>query len=58
VQKRTDSRLTACQDRYTLPDCGDNHMLFIVVVGIVLIAVGFIPRMYGYLPTGRLGGRP
>ena len=26
-------------------DCGDNHMLLIVGVAIVLIAVGIIPRM-------------
>jgi hypothetical protein len=26
-------------------NCGDNHMLFIVGVGIVLIAVGIIPRV-------------
>jgi hypothetical protein len=43
VHKRTDSRLAACQDRYTA-DCRNNHMLFIV--GIVLIAVGIIPRMW------------
>ena len=27
------------------PDCGDNHMLFIVGAAIVLIAGGIIPRM-------------
>jgi hypothetical protein len=27
------------------PKCGENHMLFIVGVAIVLIAVGIIPRM-------------
>jgi len=53
VQKRTDSPFAACQDRHTprdtrlrrgTPDCGENHMLFIVGVVIVLIAVVFIPR--------------
>jgi uncharacterized membrane protein YidH (DUF202 family) len=28
-----------------LSNCGDNHMLFIVSVGIVLIAVGIISWM-------------
>jgi hypothetical protein len=50
VHKRTDSLLAACQDRYTPPDWGDNHMLFIVGVGVVLIAVGIIPRTW--LPGG------
>ena len=47
VHKRTDSHLSACQDRYTprRPDYGENHMLFIVGVVIVLIAVLIIPRM-------------
>ncbi len=47
MHKRTDSHLLACQDRYTprRPDYGENHMLFIVGVVIVLIAVAIIPRM-------------
>ena len=47
MHKRTDSHRAACQDRYTpgKPDCGVNHMLFIVGVVIVLIAVVNFPRM-------------
>ena len=45
VHKRTDSQRAACQDRYTPPACGDNNMFLIVGIGIVLIAVGIIPRM-------------
>jgi hypothetical protein len=50
VHKRTDRQLGACQDRYTA-NCRDNPMLFLIVaVGIVLISVGIIPRMW--LPGG------
>ena len=45
VHKRTDTPLGACHDRQTA-DCRDNHMLFIVGVGIVLVSVGIIPRMW------------
>ena len=59
MHKRTDSQLAACQDRCSPPDCGraDNHMLFIVGVGIVLIAVGIVPRMWvpGGVNSARLG---
>ena len=44
MHKRTDSHLSACQDRYTA-DCRNKHMYFIVSVAIVLIAVRIIPRM-------------
>ena len=44
VHNRTDSHPATCQDRRPggLPG---NHMLFIIGVGIVLIAAGMIPRM-------------
>jgi hypothetical protein len=46
VHKRTDSHVAACQDRYTLGrPLGDNHMLVIVGVIIVLTTVVIIPRM-------------
>ena len=45
VHKRTDSQLAACQDRYR-PPLRHNHMLLLVGVGLVLIAVGIIPRMW------------
>ena len=52
MHKCTDSHLAACQDCYTprKPDCGENHMLFIVGVVTVLIAVVIAPRMR--LPGG------
>ncbi len=57
VHKRTDSQLAACHDPHKPPDCGDNHMLLIVGVGIVLIAVGIIPRMWvpGGVNSANLG---
>ena len=46
--KRTDSCLQKCQDGYTAgkrPVDGENHMLVILGVVIVLIAVVIIPKM-------------
>ena len=44
MHKRTDSHPTGCHDR-NAADCRDTHMVFIVGLGIVTIAVGFIHRM-------------
>ena len=48
MHNRTDSRLRARQDGYTA-DCR-NTMLFIVGVGIMLVAVGITP--WTWLPRG------
>lgn len=48
MHKRTDSHVASCHDGYTprrRTDCGENHMLLIVGVVIVLIAVVIIQRM-------------
>ena len=47
VHKRTDTQVASCQDRYAprRPDCGANHMLFIVGVAVALLAVVIVPRM-------------
>ena len=53
VHKRTDSFLPKCKDRYApekRPDCGEDHMLFVVGVVIVSIAAVVIPRLR--VPSG------
>jgi len=47
VHKGTASRVRRCQNGFYADtrDCGENHMLFIVGVILLLVAVVIIPRL-------------